>query len=191
MRSGVRAALTGAVLATLCLPMPVQASRSDGDWPARLDQATRRVSEAVAAVDTGSNDLRPPVTVSVLFARAASSERRLGRRLVRVAERNEELRALTASARLDGYEPHRFSVVTTTVSRWLAAQRGAADAALCRSVLPPGAGRWAPQRLTDYQPYLDCLDGEAVPRLTRLSGAAEKLGRALGEALGTGPTARR
>ena len=191
MRSSVRAGLAVLVLATLCLPLPVHAAQAERDWPARLVSATRRVSQAVAAVGTGPNDRTDPSTVSAVFARAGSSERRLGKRLERVAERNQGLRALTASARLAGYEADPFSVVTTTVSRWLVAQRGAADADLCRSVLPTGAGRWAPERLADYQPYLDCLDREAVPRLDRLSGAAKKLGQSLGEALATDPTPRR
>src|SRR5690606_42156070 len=71
---------------------------------------------------------------------------------------------------------------------WEQAQRRAAQPDPCRTVLPQGAGEWAPWRLGDFQPYVDCPAREVAPLAEEVAEAGRRLTEA---AAGRDGSARR
>lgn len=147
-------------------------------WVRTLEEDVAGVVEAITSVRAGGGVAEAP-TVRAMFEAAAEESLRLQRRLDVVAEAAERLdRHIPRATRL-GLDTSAHTKLASAVRVWERAQRRAAEPYPCRSVLPQGAGEWAPQRLGDFQPYVDCLASEVVPLAEGVAAAGQQLTEAV------------
>lgn len=147
-------------------------------WEEALRADVEALVEAVSAFHAGS-ELAESSSVREMFDKAAEESARLRRLLDDVSNTADRLERHLPRARRLGLDTEGHRKLVSATRLWESAQRRAADPYPCRSVLPQGAGEWAPHRLGDFQPYVDCLARKVAPLAEEVAAAGEHLAEAV------------
>ena len=128
-------------------------------WAGTLRADVEELVAAISAVGTGS-EVAESATVREMFEKAAEESARLHGLLDDVSAAADRLERHLPRAAEVGLDTQGHRKLVSAARIWEQAQRRAAQPDPCRTVLPQGAGEWAPWRLGDFQPYVDCLAWE-------------------------------
>ena len=131
-------------------------------WAGTLRADVEELVAAISAVGTGS-EVAESATVREMFEKAAEESARLHGLLDDVSAAADRLERHLPRAAEVGLDTQGHRKLVSAARIWEQAQRRAAQPDPCRTVLPQGAGEWAPWRLGDFQPYVDCLAREVAP----------------------------